>query len=248
MYSEEKKIIFFFSGIIILLMLLFFLSPFTNIVQYDFNNKQNYLLYKYIVFFINTFILLLLYFSFSVIRNQVRTSKKEISEKEKQLLIDDMTQVHNKIGFYKLGDIILKRAIKYKNNIAVMVIDIDKFKHFNDTYGHIIGDKVIIRVASILKKSLREDKDLIGRFGGDEFLILLANIEKENLEKLINRIQEKISKIRIKDVNEKITLSIGIVYIEKVNENNKLEELINWGDISLYKVKAKGGNGYSFYE
>ena len=123
--------------------------------------------------------------------------------------------------------------------IYVSLLDIDKFKSINDTYGHDIGDEAIKTVSTILNKNLRKT-DLIARFGGEEFCILIENISLENATILLERVRQAFERhlLVIDNLQIKFTVSIGIYYGIK----NTLEEMIKIADNELYFCKNNGRN------
>ncbi len=202
-------------------------------------SNTNYLLFNLIIIII---ILLLLINA----RLKVNRAEQKASDKYTESLIDKMTKVYNKTGLYELGNDKWDIALREGWSFAAVFIDIDKFKTFNDTYGHMVGDLLITKVAEVLKKSVRLETDIVARYGGDEFVILLSNIDKNTLHILAKRIQRIIKELKIKEINEPLTLSIGINYMKKINENNNLDEIIHLSDEALYISKSKGGNQYQF--
>lgn len=124
------------------------------------------------------------------------------------------------------------------------MLDIDNFKSINDTYGHSIGDLVIVKVAEILKKNLRKS-DLLARFGGgEEFSLLLENISFEDTYKLLENIRIAIDKyvLKIENIEVKFTISIGFKY----GMMKTLDDMINAADKELYKSKETGKNKISY--
>jgi len=118
------------------------------------------------------------------------------------------------------------------------MLDIDFFKKINDTYGHIIGDEVLIRVANKIKENIRET-DIFGRWGGEEFLIIATNTSLEygyNLAlKLCNVLEDE---IKIKDIN--VTASFGVTQIKDDDKDENV--LLNRADTALYSSKENGRN------
>ena len=121
----------------------------------------------------------------------------------------------------------------------VAVADLDYFKKVNDTFGHTAGDKTLQTVASLLSRSLRES-EFIARFGGEEFVILIANLSKVGIEKMLNRVREKVKSIpfKFKGTNMTITISIGAtkVRIDDAGEYFTFER----ADKALYQAKEQG--------
>lgn len=140
-------------------------------------------------------------------------------------------------------DIVLERnfaaAKRFKKPFSVIMADIDHFKKYNDTYGHIAGDKILVNVARILEKETRE-VDLISRYGGEEFLILLSEADMEKAR--------SVAETKRKAVEETagITISLGVAsYNDKIIRE---EELIKNADEALYKAKQNGRNRVEVFE
>jgi len=130
-------------------------------------------------------------------------------------------------------------------NAALLLIDVDKFKDFNDTYGHDMGDKVLQKVASSLIKSFRHT-DYPCRIGGDEFAVIMTEIGPE----LKNVVESKIERVRglLADSSDgvpKVTLSIGVAFTEA---HQGQPDIFKAADNALYVVKDNGRNGYAFYQ
>ncbi len=152
---------------------------------------------------------------------------------------DFMTGAYNRRYFFESGKNIFLKARRATIPVAVAMIDIDKFKNINDTYGHSIGDIAIKEVKKILDRNLRVS-DLMARFGGEEFCILLENITQENTQKLFERIRQDFEENIIKTLGFEIsyTVSIGIAY----GLGNSLDDMINGSDEALYHSKENGRN------
>ena len=125
---------------------------------------------------------------------------------------------------------------------GVLMIDIDFFKHFNDTWGHLAGDRVLIAVAKSLKKLTRIE-DCVARFGGEEFVVLLINCTRKDFFAAAERIRTVISELRLLENEEKlsITVSIGGYHFDKNNILTE-KEIIEKADQAMYESKLKGRN------
>ncbi len=164
----------------------------------------------------------------------------ELFEKTRDMANKDfMTGAFNRRYFFDSGQAIFGKARRDKKNLVVAMLDIDKFKNINDTYGHDVGDVAICEVANILNENLR-DSDLMARFGGEEFCVLLENITLEDTEKLFEKIRDRFEKniIKVGDLEIKYTISIGICY----GLEDDLEAMIKKSDDGLYHCKNNGRN------
>ena len=130
--------------------------------------------------------------------------------------------------------------------ISFVLIDVDYFKEINDTYGHLIGDKVLSNVASTLSSTFR-NSDYIARIGGDEFCVIMTKCDPDDSKKA-ELITQKMNLIREKLASEKelpkVTLSIGIAF----SNSGYSQSLYENADVALYEVKRNGKDGYKIFE
>jgi diguanylate cyclase (GGDEF)-like protein len=150
---------------------------------------------------------------------------------------DALTGLGNRrLLFEKAGDLIAK---SYVNNLptTLLIADIDYFKKINDTYGHSVGDQVLISYSEVLKTYFREI-DMKIRYGGDEFIILLPDTSLKQAEASAHRLNNRIAKIE-SDVKEGITTSVGLAELQS---NETIEHLIQRADKALYQAKQLGRN------
>ena len=152
---------------------------------------------------------------------------------------DFLTGLYNRRYFFDAGKAIFSKNRRKKLPVAVAMVDIDKFKDINDTYGHDIGDIAIKEVKSILEKNLR-CSDLVSRFGGEEFCILLEDITEEDTKIVFEKIRQTFEENEIvtPKVTIKYTVSIGICY----GLDKNLDEMIKVSDEGLYYSKEHGRN------
>ena len=158
----------------------------------------------------------------------------------RQIIIDGLTGLYVHWFFYQCLEKEISRAERQNLSLALLMVDLDHFKQFNDTYGHPMGDKALVKVAEILKKDLR-DIDTVARYGGEEFAIILPGVDEKLALRTAERIRKGLGSYRFKVVNGKfrLTLSIGISLYEKgVNA----EEMVEKADKALYWVKQHGRN------
>jgi diguanylate cyclase (GGDEF)-like protein len=159
-----------------------------------------------------------------------------------QSILDPLTGIHNRRHFIDRLTNEYRRAIRNKTAITLLLCDIDYFKQFNDSLGHLEGDDCLIKVARTIQKSLHRAGDLCARFGGEEFIIILPNTARKGGEKVARRVQREITCLAIahptSPVDECITLSIGIATDHEQYPSHY--NLIKRADDALYRCKATG--------
>ncbi|WP_419771428.1 MAG: diguanylate cyclase [Candidatus Marinarcus sp.] len=150
---------------------------------------------------------------------------------------DTLTQLSNRL---KLDEVLSENynlAVRYNQTCGIILLDIDDFKLINDTYGHLMGDEVLKKMANVLKQHVR-NTDVVGRWGGEEFLIICPNTSIENLENLAVNLRKKIEVMHVGEV-KKISASFGVGLIDPEQDIEKLLQAI---DEALYYVKKNGKN------
>ncbi|MTI48591.1 MAG: diguanylate cyclase [Firmicutes bacterium] len=155
--------------------------------------------------------------------------------------IDMLTGTYTRKYFDILSGEILKKNKKAGLSLAVIMIDIDKFKVVNDTFGHRTGDEVLSKVGDIILDNVR-DTDIVGRYGGEEFIIMLPNTSKEDSIKVAEKIRQKIEKAQLLGEEHPLTISLGISILPKHGQYK--EELIEKADQALYHAKQNGRNNF----
>ena len=152
---------------------------------------------------------------------------------------DSLTSLMTRGPFYMEAKRVFSTTQRYDRRISILMLDIDYFKHFNDQYGHAVGDAVLIKVASCIQQMCRES-DLSARLGGEEFVVLLEEVDAAKALLIAERLRNMVSEISIPDVEGRITLSIGISVIDAATES--LEALIKRADSAMYLAKNNGRN------
>jgi diguanylate cyclase (GGDEF)-like protein len=169
-------------------------------------------------------------------------SVRLISEARRLADKDPVTGLHNHRSVYQRLHAELEKAQRTSKPMAVLMMDLDNFKLFNDTYGHPAGDEVLKRVAGILKRACG-DADTVARYGGDEFMVVLPEANLRAALKCAERIQGTLAKERFRCQNS-ATLPIGLSYGISVfpDDATDVQELVSTADSNLYQSKSKGGN------
>jgi len=166
---------------------------------------------------------------------EIEDSKKSF---EKLAYTDALTKINNRRAIL---DILNEELISNRNELCVVMFDIDFFKNVNDKYGHDAGDYILIELAKIIKEDLREN-DSIGRIGGEEFLIIFPKIKFSVVKEIVERLRKKIEHYHFEKVKD-ITVSFGLIEV-KVGEGEK--EILKRVDVLLYNSKANGRNMVSY--
>jgi len=168
----------------------------------------------------------------------------DITDKKRLEIISQTDKLTNLFNRHKLDESLrleIQRAERYNKKLSLIIIDIDHFKHVNDTFGHQTGDDVLIKVAEILQKSIRKI-DILGRFGGEEFLIVCPQTEKEGVLKLAENIRKNIESYKFNTVRD-ITISLGLTSYQSGDDE---DSMIKKSDDALYASKDEGRNKATF--
>lgn len=180
-----------------------------------------------------------------VIGNDITVNKKYQERISYMAYHDALTDLPNRHMYNEMLGKAMMQCKQRKQELAVLLLDLDRFKFINDTLGHQAGDQLLTQVAERLVKSVRKE-DMVFRQGGDEFIILLVNIDKKMVHNIANNIIKSFSSpFMIADKSVYTTPSIGISLFPKDGED--METLNKKADIAMYSAKNKGKNNYQFY-
>ena len=183
-----------------------------------------------------------------VVQQELKKLNKELSDLSE---IDGLTGIANRRHFDEFFEHEFRHAVRYKTPISLMMLDIDFFKEYNDHYGHLNGDKIIIKIAEIIKKYAKRSNDLAVRFGGDEYIVLLSDATEEFCQAVAFNIQEELKQLNLahdfSSIVPRITLSIGIASINPERDTDPMR-LLEYADHALYQSKENGRNRISIYK
>ena len=161
---------------------------------------------------------------------------------ERLAALDSLTGIYNRrFGMRRLHEE-FGRTLRSNTPMGMMMLDLDHFKQVNDTYGHLIGDRVLIKLSKLARSVLR-DGDIMVRYGGEEFLAILPGASRHDVKDIAERLRRKVeeSSITEDDMTIKVTLSIGAISFPEFDAANEME-LIESADQALYRAKESGRN------
>jgi diguanylate cyclase (GGDEF)-like protein len=178
------------------------------------------------------------------IRNQIR-NVNQVRTIKRLSMTDQLTEIPNRRSFDERLSMEWRRAIREKTPISLLMLDIDKFKTYNDQYGHQKGDIVLRAVAKSIEQDLRRPGDFAARWGGEEFVALLANTDQPGAVEVAERIRVSVEQLHIacesSDAAAPVTISIGVETLIP-DTNSSLDLFISAADTALYEAKAAGRN------
>jgi len=184
----------------------------------------------------------------SHLEEEVKLRTQELRERNEELqrlsFSDSLTGIANRRRFDATFNSVWNSALRYQRPIALLMLDIDFFKNYNDTYGHQAGDDCLKSIGSLLKNKVRRSSDLAARYGGEEFAVLLQDMEKYKIAGLAEDIRKSVQELNIEHETspfQKVTISIGCAYMIPTPEKTPAE-LIEMADRALYQAKKTGRN------
>ena len=170
---------------------------------------------------------------------------------EKLSMYDGLTNIRNRRFFDETFEKTFSEIKRDKKSLAVLMIDIDFFKPYNDNYGHGQGDETLRKVAKALEKTIKRASDFVARYGGEEFVILLKDINKDGVEAVANNLLNAVRELKIthefSKIEKYVTVSIGASFYNSSSDITKLELLLK-ADETLYNVKNSGRNNFAILE
>ncbi|PAD66205.1 hypothetical protein CHH83_25195 [Bacillus sp. 7586-K] len=160
--------------------------------------------------------------------------KRKMRKFEKMTLKDPLTKLYNRRYLYQRLEEEVSKFQRYKKPFSILLIDVDNFKPYNDSFGHLAGDELLTSLASIMAKDIRP-LDVLCRWGGEEFVILYPETDQIKAMAAAERLRELVMAYDFK--NGQVTISIGVAIYDKVEMT--INELINKADKALYKAKIE---------
>ncbi|QUN05620.1 diguanylate cyclase [Shewanella yunxiaonensis] len=183
---------------------------------------------------------------------ELEFAMRELNDANHKLMeqsqLDALTGAHNRASFDKKLQAEGRISRRQQTPLAMLMLDIDKFKAINDTYGHLAGDQVLKAVADTLQTHLKRPGDLASRFGGEEFAVILPGTDEEGAKQLAERLCAAVAQLSIDWGNQVIDLTVSIgVSAEVINADSDTTLLLSHADEALYVAKHQGRNQVSVY-
>jgi diguanylate cyclase (GGDEF)-like protein len=174
----------------------------------------------------------------------IAISNAKAIAKIKQLAVtDDLTGLHNSRYFFEQVEYEVERARRYHSSLSLVFLDLDRFKLVNDTYGHLVGSRLLAEVGAMIRDLIRKT-DKAARYGGDEFVIILPQTEKSGALSLAVKLQEALGGHGFaSNSGEALTVTASFGVASFPEDALSSSELINAADEAMYEVKASGRNG-----
>lgn len=182
-----------------------------------------------------------------VIRDLYKEKLKEIEIMKEEALrlsyTDDLTGMYNHRFFVEQLTREVERHRRYSTPLSLLMIDIDYFKHYNDSNGHLAGDQVLQAIALLIERGVRQT-DIVARYGGEEFAAILTNTERKGAFEIAERVRRNVADTRFPNEsaqpNKDLTVSVGVATIS--SSISTLTDLIREADHALYRAKKAGRN------
>lgn len=177
---------------------------------------------------------------------QLRLALETTNQRLKRLVsVDSLTGIANRRHFDRALDRELRRARRDHQPLSLIFLDLDEFKHYNDTYGHARGDEVLRQVAHTLDETFRRGGDLVARYGGEEFAVVLPGVDGRRAALYAERLRRRIWRLEIPNsgsaVSDRITISGGIATVNPPQVASA-DDVLHCADQALYRAKCHGRN------
>jgi len=164
---------------------------------------------------------------------------------------DALTGISNRTYLFNMGEDLIKDFSNKEDQLSLLLLDIDHFKKINDEFGHLVGDSVLIKIASLVGETMRH-RDVFARLGGEEFVAILPRADIDIAKVTAARIKEKITQYYFNDlgINRAVTVSIGVANLAQVSKESdtlqqkrkQFDHLLHAADVAMYQAKTNGRN------
>lgn len=169
-----------------------------------------------------------------------------LAQLTKTARMDHLTDVYSRAEFEWVLEVEWRRAQRSRGNLALLMIDIDHFKPYNDHYGHLAGDDTLRQIAQALQKHCQRASDLVSRYGGEEFAIILPSTDRAGAVQIGEQLRQAIESLQIPHCPpyQQVTVSVGVAVLTPDHEKSP-NDLVDQADKALYRAKAQGRNRVS---
>jgi len=178
--------------------------------------------------------------------NERKILQLDSDVQRKLATIDSMTGLLNRRQFFVVAEVERERSRRYRRPLSMLMIDIDEFKSINDSFGHDVGDEVILLVANVCQSLIRST-DFIARLGGEEFALLLPETGLKDAGDLAERLREAVSKITVAETAGVFTPTVSIG-VSEAADGMPIADLLKRADVALYDAKQGGRNKVSLFD
>ena len=200
---------------------------------------DNQLVNSYLLRVWDAFSLLVIYL---IVAFSISALKKRMIKLDSLARLDSLTGLYNRRAFYQTVSQEASRSGRSHSTYTIAYLDVDNFKQVNDTFGHVVGDEVLVTIASILKSNLRR-ADTVARMGGDEFVLLLPDTDAENAENAIRKLFLRLNEaMHAKQLS--VTFSIGVITF--TDNPCPVDDMVKQADRLMYEIKSNSKNGIQF--
>jgi diguanylate cyclase (GGDEF)-like protein len=178
-------------------------------------------------------------------REQLAAANEALMGKNKEVeelsITDSLTGLYNRKHLMETLTGEVARSLRHQRPFVLLIIDIDHFKDFNDTYGHLAGDEVLRRMGAVFKGSIR-NCDYAARYGGEEFIVILPEIGPEDGVQAAERIRHRVAEEKISSNGDSVTVTISVGVASFPEHGDDAETMISKADSALYQAKKRGRN------
>lgn len=176
--------------------------------------------------------------------HEAKRNAQIIEQLEQMARTDELTGLLNRRSLMEQLDIEIKRSQRYQRSLSMVIFDLDKFKEINDSYGHVMGDRVLKEVSKVISKNTRSI-DIVGRYGGDEFIVIMPDTDLESARQIGVRIQDALQNTCLmegENVLQPLAISLGVGEIKEFHqEGDPAQHLLKMADDDLYQAKELAG-------
>ena len=182
-------------------------------------------------------------------RRKVMKQLRDVNRRQElQAKLDPLTKIYNRRAVNEYMNRLTIQAENSTFRLTTIMFDVDYFKQYNDTYGHLAGDEVLVKIGQMLQEISEDFSVFAARWGGEEFMVVLLNANDQKVQKLCETILLHVESLNIEHIgsliSDKLTVSIG-AHSVKVKEKKDVLQSLDFADLALYDVKNNGRNGFT---